>query len=875
MSVKRKTINLTVTGNTLIATDATSNDVTTDAGVQGENGAVWLHCPIPEDWQDLNCRLDVTALNAAFDESGAPADNAIDMALNQGILVPGNLIVSLKGTDADSNIRKTADCRTLIVQPSTTGQTAVAASYPQAFESLQTAFDTLNNGIATDVATCEEKSDASALSASNAAASASAAQTAATQAQTSEGQMSQVLQTISAPGIASPKSVYATLAALQAAYPSGTSGIYLVTADGNWYYWNGTAWTAGGVYQSTGIADQSVTQPKTDFVTIGKNLYDTTAAVEGSLSYSDGTIGTSSDFLITPFMPVVAGKTIYASSNNGGTTRVLANMIYRMCYYDSSKNFLGAVAPNNNIGTQYVVSGNGAAASTILIPSNAIYVRLMIYIDEQNHDIQIEYDQMTDFEPYGYEISKLLLSNSVSQNAADISQLQSDLDNLSVTPEQTDFISYVGGKNLLDESKMVIGSIDASGNLIANSSSQYIYTPVLNVTPGKTVYWGKTDRGYNGTTNIQMLRVHMFDKSGVYLGSDHSVTNWIASYTIPSGTYGIILLNAVSNINLTQYDYQVEYDQMTAYEPYQPYRQIESDIKITTGNRQMSNTVDCWGDSLTDGTGSTPGTNDFVTVLQNLVGYQHYARNCGIGGEGSENIAMRQGGLPFQANPFTIPADTSAATITLRNKYSKTSVPMFIRGGSYVDPNFFHLRINPVQIAGVEGTLARPSLSSYNYTFTRSVAGNAVTLSRPEYISTYASRNQRDNTAVIWIGTNDVTHDINFTIEQQQHIVGHLTHDRYIVVGLTAKTYFPTDIADRNAAMAEQWGEHFIDVRDYLLEFGLSDAGITPTSQDTTDLANGEIPTSLRYDAVHLNPAGYATVAKAVYKKGVALGYWG
>ena len=48
----------------------------------------------------------------------------------------------------------------------------------------------------------------------------------------------------------SPKGVYATLAALQAAYPTGANGIYVVSADGHWYYWNGTAWTDGGVYQS-------------------------------------------------------------------------------------------------------------------------------------------------------------------------------------------------------------------------------------------------------------------------------------------------------------------------------------------------------------------------------------------------------------------------------------------------------------------------------------------------------------------------------------------------------------------------------------------------------------------------------------------------
>ena len=63
-------------------------------------------------------------------------------------------------------------------------------------------------------------------------------------------------------GDASPKGVFATLADLQTAYPSGTTGIYVVSADGHWYYWNGSAWTDGGVYQSTGIAPKSITADK-------------------------------------------------------------------------------------------------------------------------------------------------------------------------------------------------------------------------------------------------------------------------------------------------------------------------------------------------------------------------------------------------------------------------------------------------------------------------------------------------------------------------------------------------------------------------------------------------------------------------------------
>lgn len=56
----------------------------------------------------------------------------------------------------------------------------------------------------------------------------------------------------------SPKGVYASLSALQTAKPTGDANVYIVSADGKWYFWNGTAWIAGGVYQSTGIAAKGV-----------------------------------------------------------------------------------------------------------------------------------------------------------------------------------------------------------------------------------------------------------------------------------------------------------------------------------------------------------------------------------------------------------------------------------------------------------------------------------------------------------------------------------------------------------------------------------------------------------------------------------------
>jgi hypothetical protein len=47
----------------------------------------------------------------------------------------------------------------------------------------------------------------------------------------------------------SPKGTYANLAALQAAFPTGNTNIYVTLNDGHWYYYN-SGWQDGGLYQS-------------------------------------------------------------------------------------------------------------------------------------------------------------------------------------------------------------------------------------------------------------------------------------------------------------------------------------------------------------------------------------------------------------------------------------------------------------------------------------------------------------------------------------------------------------------------------------------------------------------------------------------------
>lgn len=53
-----------------------------------------------------------------------------------------------------------------------------------------------------------------------------------------------------------------------------TTRAYLLTTSGHWYYYNGSAWADGGVYQATEIADGSVTERKLSFYERTSQLFD-------------------------------------------------------------------------------------------------------------------------------------------------------------------------------------------------------------------------------------------------------------------------------------------------------------------------------------------------------------------------------------------------------------------------------------------------------------------------------------------------------------------------------------------------------------------------------------------------------------------------
>lgn len=302
--------------------------------------------------------------------------------------------------------------------------------------------------------------------------------------------------------------------------------------------------------------------------------------------------------------------------------------------------------------------------------------------------------------------------------------------------------------------------------------------------------------------------------------------------------------------------------------------------KIETINISKINgkeTVNCWGDSLTRGVGVGDSySKAFPYVLYGLLDGREVI-NCGVGGENTINIASRQGGLPNIVKPFTIPANASKVEVKLTNIYGG-STGILLQGGSALDPTtgkyVMTKQINPCSINGVEGTL---TYENGKYYFSRSENGESVIVSRPTPLITYAMKSMRDNINIIWIGTNGGFTTSAELIECIEAMIDYMSpiNKKYIVIGIhhlvsTVTETFET--IEKNMAM--HFGRRYINQRKYMIEYGLSDAGITPTVEDTTAISEDKIPPSLLYDTVHYNDKGYNIIANLVVERGKELGYW-
>lgn len=274
---------------------------------------------------------------------------------------------------------------------------------------------------------------------------------------------------------------------------------------------------------------------------------------------------------------------------------------------------------------------------------------------------------------------------------------------------------------------------------------------------------------------------------------------------------------------------------------------------LAESSADYSGEISFWGDSLTMGAEDINGVT-ISNIVARLSGRTCY--NWGVGGEKMRTIAGRQGGYPMLVNPCTIPASGGVA-VTLKSCDDGEVAPLLqvpTRSG-----------INPCSINGIIGTL---SYATGVYTFTRTTAGDSSVIAKPTALITNASKENVKDINVIWIGANDgYDVDVDDLIGIIKSMIDYSKHRKkeYIVVGLSTGWTENRAVVDKR--MLNEFGRRFINIRKYLVDYGLADAGISPTAQDTTDISTGVVPTSLRVDGVHFTEAGYTVIGTQIYNR--------
>ena len=271
--------------------------------------------------------------------------------------------------------------------------------------------------------------------------------------------------------------------------------------------------------------------------------------------------------------------------------------------------------------------------------------------------------------------------------------------------------------------------------------------------------------------------------------------------------------------------------------------------------------ITCWGDSMTAGAGG--GGTTYAGVLQSLLagrGYPGTVFNRGVGGENSLTIAARAGGNPFMVLPVggVIPSTVNAFEISLLPINGLVPGPLKQGASSYTG-----------RLGDVPGTFSKTNVdTTYTYFFTRSVAGAEIAANRPLPMYLDIGEQARGDITCIWIGQNGPSD--TRSIQDAKAIIQHLTalNKRFIVISKPGGT--SAQDAD-DALWFAEFGRRFIPIRQYMVKYGLADAGITPTSQDLIDMANGTVPSSLRVDAVHWVAAGYTILGNLVFQRLIEL----
>lgn len=296
---------------------------------------------------------------------------------------------------------------------------------------------------------------------------------------------------------------------------------------------------------------------------------------------------------------------------------------------------------------------------------------------------------------------------------------------------------------------------------------------------------------------------------------------------------------------------------------------IKRENLLSAYEKQVVSGIVCFGDSLTAGAGGA-GTTYPLVLEERLRKRRIYipVANMGVGGENTVTIAGRAGAVPFQTNAFTIPAEAVPTEISFQEEEGKE-----VR---IADPKQGDAGLNPCVIQGVEGNISAERLESGELVrfFTRKEPGNPVEVSEGAKIETWAQTAFTDYIFVVFMGENGGFDSPEELVEQQKAILSlqGKEKEKYIIIGISSGSR--EERKELETVMEEAFGEHYINIREYLSTQGVYDAGIEPSKEDLKEMKEGIIPSCLLTDSVHFNEKGYRLIGNLLYERMEELGFF-
>lgn len=435
--------------------------------------------------------------------------------------------------------------------------------------------------------------------------------------------------------------------------------------------------------------------------------------------------------------------------------------------------------------------------------------------------------------------------------------------------------------NLYDPSAKTLNKhLNASGAVV-DSTTTFI-SDYMPVKANDIVYMVAVNslNEFKGPSACNFFRIVFYNENKAYAAYSDFANSVVAPV---NGYFRVVLVNNYLNYtaNISLNSYPANASEMKLY--FEPYyaaiddgaRTMIADIDSTVGYYDQY-VVDCWGDSRVEN--GSPGTPMPTYLAQNL-GASYVVNNYGESSQTSGEVAMRYGTneVYLTLDNNQIPASTDPVDVT--NIICST-------GDRFGYGNLYNLSgLKPVEcyLCGVRGYL---SITNVNVKrFTRAEAGSVVTV--PPGSRAWVVENDSDiHVVLIWVGKNDeVTAGATWyekgVLSNIKGMINRLHHNHFIVLGDTndtsdsqkSGTPWYGRIINLNTELAKRYPNNFIDIRQKLIDDGLSDAGITPTADDTQWISVGCIPPSLMTDETHPNDAGKQLVGRYVYEFMVSKGW--